>query len=156
MTVDVNQLFDMLSWDSNEDTQLEGLEEAAKVKYLSIFIRPSEGKGLWENCAKALAGKTDEELEPYLISLFEWLADGNWPGFIIIYERLIKIPAKKILNAYQFSIKRAREMPEVDSKRWLTYLAGLITNQELLELLPLDQQKLMKKYYKRWWKSQEE
>lgn len=155
MSVDVNQLFDMLWWESNEENRQKGLEEAAKVKFLSIFILPEEGKGYWENCAEVLANKTDEELEPYLISIFEWFHDGNWPGFMTIYERLRKIPAKKISYAYQYTITRAQERTEVDSMRWLTWLAGLIRNQELLELLPCDQQELMKEYYKKWWEFQE-
>lgn len=156
MTVDVNQLFEMLSWDSDEKLQQKGLEEAAKVKYLSIFILSGEGKGYWENGAKILSSKTDEELKPYLISIFDWFRDANWPGFMIIYERLKKIPAKKIVYYYQHTITRAQEIRENESKMWLTYLSGLITNQELFELLPPDQQEMMKKYYQKWWKHQEE
>ena len=156
MNVDVNRLFEMLNWDSDEDIQQKGLEEAAKVRYLSIFIQPVEGKGLWENCAKVLASKTDEELEPYLMLIFEWFQDANWPGFMTIYERLKNIPAKRIVAAYEFTITRAQEVRNNEAEMWLTYLAGLITNQELLELLPHNQQELMKKHYRKWWKYQEE
>ncbi len=156
MSVDVNQLFDMLFWDNDEETQQKGLEEAAKVKYLSIFIMPAEGKGYWDNCATVLAGKTDEELEPYMFLILEWFQDGNWPGFMTIYERLRKIPAEKMAYYYHYTIISAQKAEEIESRRWLTYLAGLIRDQELLELLPSDQQELMKKYYERFWKLQDE
>jgi hypothetical protein len=155
MSVDVNQLFDMLASD-DEDIQRQGLEEAAKVKYLSIFILPSEGKRLWENCAKVLARKADEELDPYLMQIFEWLQDANWPGFDEIYNRLRKIPAIKIVSDFSFIISYAKTRHEINREMWLTYLSGLIRNQELLELLPSDQQELMKEYYKKWWVFQEE
>ena len=94
MCIGINHLFKMLSSDE-QDIQQQGLDEAAKVSYLSIFMQPSEGKDLWESCAKVLANRTDEELEPYLIQMFGWLQDANWPGFDIIYDRLREIPAKK-------------------------------------------------------------
>lgn len=155
MTVDVNQLFDLLRWDSDECEQQKGLAEAAKVKYLSVFILPEEGKEYWENCAEVLAQKTDAELQPYLVSIFKWFQDANWPGFVTIYERLRKIPAQRIVDAYQFTIDKAQWGKEIDSRRWLTYLSGLIKNQELLELLPPEQQVLMKEYYRKWWEIQE-
>ena len=156
MAVDVNQLFDMLNWNRDEETQKKGLEEGAKVKYLSVFILPTESKGLWENCAKILAAKTDQEIMPYLMVIFEWFIDANWPGFEIIYNRFKKIPAKCIFEAYEFTITRALSRQKDDGEMWLTYLSGLITNRELFELLPQDKQILMKKYYDRWWKLQEE
>lgn len=151
MNVDVNQLFDLLRWDSDEKDQQKGLEEAAKVRYLSIFIMPEEGKGYWDNCADILASRTDEELKPYLFSIFKWFRDGNWPGFMTIYHRFRKIPAKTIVEAYSFTIGRAQETNGIDSHRWLTWLSGLIRDQELLELLPKNQQELMKEYFKKWW-----
>lgn len=154
MSVDVNQLFKMLASDE-EDIQQHGLEEAANVEYLSIFMQPSEGKILWENCAKVFAGKTDEELEPYLTQIFKWLQDANWPGFDVIYERLREIPAKRIVSAYSYTIFCAQSAPRVDREMWLTYLSGLIRNRNLLDLLPPRQQRLMKKYYRKWWSFQE-
>jgi len=154
MSIDVNQLFEMLASDE-EGIQKQGLEEAAKVKYLSIFILPSEGKGLWENCAKVLAGKTDEELKRYLIPMFDWLQDANWPGFDVIFERFRKMPAHYIVSDYRYVINRVQEEPKEDREMYLTYLSGLIRNHELLELLPPKQQRLMKKYYRKWWKFQE-
>lgn len=44
---------------------------------------------MWNNCAKILSDKSDEELSPYLPELFRWLKDLNWPGAICIYDRLI-------------------------------------------------------------------
>ena len=154
MIVDVNQLFGMLLSD-DEEVQKEGVELAGDIKDLSIFILPTEGKKLWENCARVLTNKTDEELEPYLFPIFDWFRDANWPGFMTIYERLKKMPARMIVCAYRFAITMAQETQRDESRMWLTYLAGLIVNRGLLELLPLDQQELMKQYYLEWWGLQE-
>ena len=154
MGIEVNQLFEMLASDE-DDIQQQGLAEAAKVKYLSIFILPAEGKNLWENCAKVLASKTDDELEPYFISLFTWFQDGNWPGFMIIFERFRNMPANLIFSAYMSTIHCAQDGRKNVDEVWLTWLSGLIRNKELLDLLPGKQQRLMKKYYRKWWEFQE-
>lgn len=149
----MNQLFEMLSWESDEDIQQRGLEEAANVKYLSIFLRPIEGKHLWENCARVLANKTDEELELYLPWMFEWLKDANWPGFDTIFKRLQGMGAPFIASEYQYAIQKALQCMD---EMWLTWMSGLTSNQALLNLLSPDQQKLMEKYRKRGWGPQEE
>jgi len=152
MNVDVNQLFEMLESD-DEDVQYKGIDEAAKVKYLSIFILPIESKGLWENCARVLANRTNEELELYLPWLFEWLKDANWPGFDIIYKRIQSMPTRFIALEYQCAVKKALQCMD---EMWLEWMSGLISNQELLSSLPPDQQKLMKNYYERQWNTQME
>lgn len=45
-------------------------------------------KNVWDNCAKVIISKTDEELQPYLDRLFNWIQDLNWPGALMILERL--------------------------------------------------------------------
>ena len=53
MNVGIDELFDMLSWDSDKETQLKGIELGKRVKCFSVFLRPhgpSHGKDVWENC----------------------------------------------------------------------------------------------------------
>ena len=77
MAIDIDTIFDMLSWNSNETTQIKGIKEAKKIKHLSVLIMPIESKSVWENCAKVLISKSDKELIPYLYELFRWLQDMN-------------------------------------------------------------------------------
>lgn len=143
MSVGINELFKMLSWDSDEETQKKGIEEGSKVKYFSIFIQPLENKGVWENCAKIIAQKSDNELELYIFLLLEWLQDANWPGFDIIYNRIKIMPVKLISFDYAYSIRKA---VGIEDEMWLVYLASLSTNKELYESLSNKEKEIIDNY----------
>jgi hypothetical protein len=152
MSIDINQLFEMLSWNRDEQTQKKGVEEASNIKYLSVLIQPIEDKSIWENCAKVLAKKSDKDLELYLMYLFKWLQDANWPGFEIIYNRIKKMPALIIISAYSCSIRNAIK---IDDDIWLDYLSGFIDDRDLRMLLPNEYRILMRDHNKNFWKKQE-
>lgn len=103
----IDQIFEMLSWNNEEKIQEQGIEEAKKIKHLSVLIQPMESKSIWENCAKVLASKSDQELESYLIPLFEWLQDMNWPGADVIYKRLKMIPKRNIKTYFDICLSKA-------------------------------------------------
>ena len=89
----IDYIMDLLDWNNSTEVQAKGIELAKKVKNINVFLQPcnrKHNKNVWENCAKVLSTKTDEELTPYLIELFEWLQDLNWPGAFCIMERLKK------------------------------------------------------------------
>ncbi len=99
MSVGIDELFDMLSWNSDEETQKKGIELAKKVKCYSVFLQPfGYGKYVWENCAKILAEYPDERLDYYSKDLLIWLMDMNWPGAEIIFQRLLKLKKTDILS----------------------------------------------------------
>lgn len=54
----INEVFEMLNWNNSEEIQQKGIEEASKIKYISILFQPVENKEIWENCAKVIAKKT--------------------------------------------------------------------------------------------------
>lgn len=149
MTADINKIFEMLSWNSPEDVQREGIEQAKNIKYISVLFQPVEDKSVWENCAKVICQKTDQELRHYLILMFEWLQDMNWPGFFIIYDRIKVMKPDFIISTYVYIIKEACNLKD---ENWLDYLAGLIENEELYELLPQEYQVIMKQHYDSFWK----
>lgn len=149
MKVDINELFEMISWNSSEEKQRQGIEEGKKVKYLSVLFQPVEDKSVWENCAKIICERSDQELDSYLFEMFEWLQDMNWPGFFIIYNRLKEMSPRCIKPGYSYSIKMALLTQD---ESWLCYLSGLIENQELYELLSQEYQILMKEKYEQFWK----
>lgn len=118
---DINQVFRMLSWDSDEETQAAGIREAENVEYLSVLFQPIESKSVWENCAKVIAGKPDDVLQHYTFRMFEWLQDMNWPGAQIIFDRLLKMPADMISHAFQHSLKQAQALAD---EPWLLCLSA--------------------------------
>ncbi len=103
----IDQVFRMLSWDSDEETQLEGIREAKKIECLSVLFQPIESKSVWENCAKVLASKSDDELKLYIFRMFQWLQDMNWPGAEIIYRRLLEMPTEMLAWRFQRSLADA-------------------------------------------------
>jgi len=89
---DIDSILEMLDWNCNKDIQSEGLRLAMSVKCVNVFIQPGTpyGKRVWDNCAKIIASKSDEIIQHYLPDLFEWVQDLNWPGAIVIKNRLMQ------------------------------------------------------------------
>ena len=140
--MDINSLFKMLSWNSSEAEQRKGIEEAKRVRYLSVFMQPIEDKSIWENCAKVIADKNDEELEIYLEELFYWISDPNWPGAFIILERLKKMQAEIIYNTYLTTVKRAITNKD---ENWLFYLEEILDNKKLRRMVDENTIKILEK-----------
>ena len=91
MFLEEEKLFEMLDWNEPEEIQELGRRKAAGSGNIRCFLQPvfpKYSKNVWTNCALILAGKTDEELKPWLKDLLRWLQDMNWPGAKIIQERL--------------------------------------------------------------------
>ena len=83
------------------------------------MFQPIESKSIWENCAKVLISKEDQELNLYLISMFQWLQDMNWPGAELIYERLKRMPMHYIKTAYTICLSKADYTGDVTWKKIL-------------------------------------
>lgn len=109
MKCNIDDIFGYLSWNNAPEVQSMGIEMAKKIKFLSVLIMPIEDKSVWENCAKILASKSDDELDRYFIKLFEWIKDMNWPGADIIYRRLSLVPSQKIMWVYKYSVSIAEQ-----------------------------------------------
>ena len=86
----IDYIMNLLDWNNTEAEQKQGLKMAQDIKCISVFLQPGApyGKNVWDNCAEILAAKTDDELEPHLSCLLEWLQDMNWPGAYCILKRL--------------------------------------------------------------------
>ena len=116
-----------------------------------MFILPLHqgyNKNIWENCAKILASKSDETLEPYLEHLLEWVEDITWPGALIIVERLKKFSnLEEFYLAYENTIKRASV---TNRGMWIVNLSEFIEeNEELKNMLPENLRRMVEftKYY---------
>lgn len=122
----IDDIMDMLDWNRSIEEQLKGLELAKTVKSINVFIQPLDykhNKNVWENCAKILSERSDEELRPYITSLLEWLQDMNWPGAFIIFERLKNYKDKKWFDlAYNEVINMTEKL---EDEIWKKNLIGL-------------------------------
>jgi len=143
MDLNIDDLFEMLSWNSDSETQAKGRMIASQIKSLFIFLQPTGNKSVWENCAKILSEKSDENLEMYLYQLLEWIQDINWPGAFIVLDRMKRFSAKKIKGPLQYCIKQA--MTSQDNE-WLDYLSMLLDNSELLSVLEEECLMVLKKH----------
>ena len=147
LSMNINEIFEKLSWNSNKESQLEAIEEASNIKLLSIFIQPVEDKSIWENCAKIISKKSDKVLEHYLIDLFEWYQDSNWPGYDIIYDRIFKMSGDLLSCAYSICLDYAMQ---TEDEQWLINLSGLKTKPDLYKLLSVSHKSLVDEYYKQY------
>lgn len=140
MSVGIDELFDMLSWNSDEETQKKGIELAKSVKCISVFFQPSgleHGKDVWENCAKVLASHTDETLKCYSHELLVWLTDMNWPGAYTIFNRLLDFKDVEFLSL--LITRCVKEALACDNQFWLGNIAALLDNERLnKDTLPKD------------------
>ena len=125
----IDEIYELFIWDSTLSTNeyearvAEGLDLAEKVHYLYPFLQPiipGHSKSVWEPCAQVLAARSDEELEPHLPQLFEWLQDMNWPGADTIRDRLLRFPFSRLENWYDFAVREARRNKDAG---WLDVLA---------------------------------
>lgn len=122
---DIDKIYEMLSWNNDIETQLIGIEEAKKVKTLWVFILPilpTSSKDVWENCAKVLASKTNNELKPYYYHLLTWLQDINWPGASIIYDRLLIVSEESFEISLSTCVKTAEKNGDI---LWQNALSAL-------------------------------
>lgn len=144
----IDKIMDMLDCNNNIEIQKKGIELARNVKSINVFILPKHpgyNKNIWENCAKILNSKTDKELYPYVTSLLKWTENLNWPGAIIIFERIKKISEKKdIIYAIEEIVNIANAINKED---WLINLSKFLNNQEIEGTLSEKTLNILKKYY---------
>ena len=149
----INEIYKLLNWQSSVDEQVKGIRLARNLDDLSLLILPyanGESKGLWENCAKALSEISDDRLEKYLPSLLEWLQDLNWPGALIILDRLKVFNGKKLEKPYIERVTYASNLNSEEGQMWLDYLSELLDNEELKAELPKPILEKVQKHYKNW------
>ena len=127
--VNIDYIMGLLDWNKSINDQVKGIEMAKDVENINVFLQPCNkyyNKNVWDNCAKILSEKTDEELSPYLVELLEWLQDLNWPGALCIVNRLENYVDDISFNlAFNTSIKYAQALKD---EVWESNLRGLKRN----------------------------
>ena len=56
------------------------------------LIQPQDLNLQWDKCAIIITKMGFQVVKPFLIDLFEWLQDMNWPGALTIRNFLLTIP----------------------------------------------------------------
>lgn len=147
---DIENIYKMLNWENTDETRTEGFRLAKKIEDLSLLILPPAAPSVWECCAQVLCEKTDIVLEPYLDSLLEWLQDLNWPGALIILERLKDFSGEKLKKPFLDRFTYANNLNNEEGLMRLDYLSELLDNEELKAVLPKPIIEKLKKHYKNW------
>ena len=138
MCYSIDEIYNLFMWNSqlsneeNEAKAQKGIDAAKQIKNLFPFMQPiilppEKSKSVWEPCAKVIVMRSDEDLQPFIFQLLQWIADPNWPGALLIYNRLAQMPYTSIESALHFSRTRAER--ENDSG-WLSMLDDL--NQDMI------------------------
>ena len=130
----IDEIYSMLDWNKPLYIQEIGRELAIYSNNISDFLQPitpKYNKNIWENCAKVLSEKTNDILEPYLKELLEWLQDINWPGALVILERLKVFSGSKLKKPFLDSLTIATNIKNEEGVMWVYYLSKLLENEEL-------------------------
>lgn len=124
--VNIDVIMDMLDWNQPEDVQEKGRLLAREVRCINVFLQPGSkehNKNVWGNCAQILSERSDEELQPYVGQMLNWLLDMNWPGAMCVFERLKNYKDIAWLNrAITESTNEAQALHE---ENWLLSLQEL-------------------------------
>lgn len=114
--VDIDYIMDMLDRNNSIDIQEQGIRLAQDVKCINVFLQPNSSmysKNVWDNCAKVLSMRTNEELSPYLIEMMTWLQDMNWPGAFCILNRLKEMVNETLYrHSYSICLKCAKALQD--------------------------------------------
>ena len=151
MLFDIDKIMDMIDCNNSIEIQEKGIELAKNIKSINAFILPVHpgcNKNVWENCAKILAGRTDKELVPYLTDILLWIEDMNWPGAMIILERMKNFSDVRTLSlAIQETISILDASNRENREVWLMVLSELLDNEKLEKELPINTLSELKRYY---------
>lgn len=147
----IDKIMTMLDSRNSKTTQERGIKLASRIKSINVFIlpgNPGASINVWENCAKVLCTKKDSELIPYSTRLLEWLEDINWPGSLIILQRLKGMSAsEQFVSAVNDCVFRAKSCYE---HNWLDYLSELLQNEELKARVSDGTLSVLLAHYKNW------
>lgn len=128
MAMNIDEIFNLLDWNNSETLQQKGREAARKIQNFYILIQPGYNKPIWDNCALVISEKSDDELDPHIYRLLEWIKDLNWPGAGIILDRLKEMDTGVLIGWFHCC---ARDALTLKDEPWLRNLIELCKNKEL-------------------------
>lgn len=131
----IEKIYEMLDWNNSESIQNNAIELSKTIQDLDLFFQPIDlknnvGKNIWENCAKIICNRSEEELEKYIYKMLEWLEDLNWPGALIIFDKLKKYSYQKLEPILHRTILDAIKDNRI---AWLENINELVQENRLKE-----------------------
>lgn len=126
---------------------MKGIELAKNIDDISLLIQPPAEPSVWEQCAKILYETSDDKLEQYLPSLLEWIQDLNWPGALIILDKLKVFNGKKLKKPFIDCFTYVNNLNNAEDSKWVDNLAELLDNRELKAELPKEILETLQKHY---------
>ncbi len=130
--MDREKIIEMMDWHQSDNIQFYAITKAMEDDDIEYWIQPGYYKYSWENCAKVVASKDDISLSNHLKKLLEWLKDINWPGALIILERLKRFNPALLKKDLENTIIIAYQQNEIE---WLYSLAEFWDIQEIRSIL---------------------
>lgn len=130
----IEEVLKKLNCLESEEIQEEGRKEASELENLSVLIQPYNNY-TWENCALVLYNKSDEELEPYLEGLLEWMLDLNCSGAMTILQRLIKFDSIKIKQKYEQMVYKIYKENDENMINQLLFLSLVLENSDIKKVI---------------------
>lgn len=129
----IDEIYNLFIWDcqlSDEENEVKvqkGIDAAKQIQNLFPFMQPTiippeKSKSVWEPCAKVVAMRSDEDLLPFMFMLLEWVQDLNWPGALIIYNRIKRMPYSLVEFAFRCTRTKAEQTKDAC---WLEVLDDL-------------------------------
>ena len=152
-------IYDMLYCNEADEAYKEGMRLARELEDISLLIMPPALPLVWERCAQILSEKSDSILEPYLPQLLEWLQDLNWPGALVILDRLKLFSGEKLKTPFLELVTYAIGLKSEEGLMWLDSLSELLDNGQLKAMLPKEVTKTLQKHYHNcgfWWDDEED
>ena len=114
--VDINYIMGLLDWGNSIEKQEKGIKLAKNIECINVFLQPCSenyNKNVWDNCAKILSTKPNDELFPYMVELMKWLRDMNWPGALCIFNKLKGMVNGPLFEySYTICLKYARVLED--------------------------------------------
>ncbi len=151
--INIDYIMSLIDWNKSINEQADGIKMAEEVENINVFLQPCNkkyNKNVWDNCAKILSKRTDDELSPYLVELLDWLQDLNWPGALVILDRLKVFSGKKLKKPFIDRFTYAVNLNNEEGLMWLDYLSELLDNEQLKAELPKEIIEKLQEHYQNW------
>ena len=149
-TEDITKIMDMLDCNMPPSIHRKGLSSASNIENIAPFIRPQtpqHNENVWEYCASVVAERKDEELEPYLPTLLEWMGDLSWTGAEILLDKLKHYSGENLEKPFVDRFNDLKALNAAEGKRGLDALSQFLENEKLKAKLPQPIIEELQKHY---------
>lgn len=151
--INIDYIMSLIDWNKSINEQADGIKMAEDVENINVFLQPCNKNyniNVWDNCAKILSKRTDDELSPYLVELLDWLQDLNWPGALVILDRLKAFSGEKLKKPFIDRFTYAVNLNNEEGLMWLDYLSESLDNEQLKAELPKEIIEKLQEHYRNW------